>query len=167
MATVVALAACTDDDDGGGISLSQSSATQTPTGTVPVGTIPIPAGFAEDFAELRAEIEAELNPSPLSDEADLDRLVATCDGRDADPESQFQGCLDLLELLVAQDSPDIQPLVDLTTQYTSSQFPDRQDEINQAAGLSASPEPTTTPAGAGTVPVDPNSDGTAGTVPIG
>lgn len=173
MTAIVVLAACTDEDNGGGISLSQSSATDTPTpaGTVPleaVGTIPIPAGFAEDFAELRAEIETEVDPSPLSDDPGLDDLVETCDGREVEAEVQFQGCIDLLELLVAQESSDIQPLVNLTVEYASSQFPDRQGEIDQAAGLSAEvePQPTSSPDG-GTVPSDPSSDGTAGTVPIG
>ena len=155
------LVACTDDDGGeDGISLTQSELTATATGTVPldrIGTVPQEPDFARAFAEIRAQIEAGLGTSPLSDDPEVDELVGGCDGVSSEGEAQFQACIDLLELLVAQGVPELQDLIDLTAEHAASEFPERQDEIDAAT------EPTTAPDNQ----VDPTETIPAGTIPIG
>jgi hypothetical protein len=169
-AALAFIVACDGDDDDGGISLSQSQAEETPSGTTPIdaiGTIPFnPPSFAENFAELRAVIEADLESSPLSDETNLDTLVSICDGANSGGDQQFDACIELLELLVAQETAELQPLIQLTAEHVASDFPDRQDEINEAAGFSEGAP--TEPAGTvppGTVPLGTTTNGVSGTVP--
>ena len=164
------LVACTGDDgDDGGISLTQSEATATATGTVPdsVGTTALEPEFAQAFAEMRAQVEADLGSSPLNDDPNVNELVSGCDGASSEGEEQFQACIDLLELLVAQGVPELQDLVDLTAEHAASEFPDRQDEIDAAAGLTPAADATTEPTAAPDNQVDPTETIPAGTVPIG
>lgn len=151
----------TDEEDDGSTATEGETPSVTATevtGTTIVGTVPLDEeSFVEAFTELRVEIEEDLDPSPLEEEEGLDELVSDCAGEDDDPDStstppeddqlaaqaQLDSCIALLELLVSKDEPDLEPLIDLTADFAIDEFPDDEDEINEAAGREpATPSPT-------------------------
>ncbi|MPZ23513.1 MAG: hypothetical protein GEU28_08200 [Dehalococcoidia bacterium] len=173
-AALAVLAACNSSNDAGeGISLSDASRTATPTstptpgatpvvGTVQVGTVVLADidDLPEEFDELRAEIEDDLDESSLADEETLDALVLACAGRssdggeatataEADPtearQLQLQSCIELLELLASVDDDTNQPLVDFVHQLAVAEFPEAATQLDNAAGVAARATPTASP----------------------
>ncbi|MEX2236656.1 MAG: hypothetical protein WEB00_03855 [Dehalococcoidia bacterium] len=157
-----------DDDSGDDDETPSATATGTQVATVingtTAGTVVIPGeiDLVEDFEELKTQIEEDLDPSPLDDEDGLDELVADC--ADEDPpgaptptatatedstltpeqqrQAQLDSCVELIDLLVSEDVDELQPLIDLVTEFALAEFPEDSDEIEEAAGITPTPTAT-------------------------